>query len=144
MTTGNPTRGIRNNNPGNIRLGQQWQGLSPQQTDPEFCQFIDMAHGVRAIAVIIRNYQKPPPTWPGLKTVRQIISRWAPPADHNDTDAYISHVASLLGVQPDAPIDATDKTVMQVLVRAIVTQENGRDAGSSVTDADILNGVSMP
>ena len=32
-------RGIRNNNPGNIRHSDQWKGLTPEQPDPDFCTF---------------------------------------------------------------------------------------------------------
>ena len=32
-------RGIRNHNPGNIRHGDKWQGLSAEQTDSSFCVF---------------------------------------------------------------------------------------------------------
>lgn len=38
----NSPRGIRNNNPGNIRWGDDWKGLVPkeQRTDKAFCQFV--------------------------------------------------------------------------------------------------------
>ncbi len=41
MTGSNKTRGIRNNNPGNIRWGDDWKGLVPQaqRTVKSFCQF---------------------------------------------------------------------------------------------------------
>ena len=39
-------RGIRNNNPLNIRRGKdQWQGLRAQQTDASFCQFESLDYG---------------------------------------------------------------------------------------------------
>lgn len=40
------TRGLRNNNPGNLRLSKdKWQGLRAVQTDKAFFQFETMAHG---------------------------------------------------------------------------------------------------
>ena len=30
-------RGIRNKNPGNIKLGTAWDGLADEQSDPVFC-----------------------------------------------------------------------------------------------------------
>ena len=32
-------RGIRNKNPGNIKLGTEWDGLASEQSDPTFCIF---------------------------------------------------------------------------------------------------------
>ena len=53
-----PARGERNNNPGNIRHGSKWQGLSAQQTDPSFCQFVSPEYGIRAIYKLLQTYQK--------------------------------------------------------------------------------------
>lgn len=81
------TRGIRNNNPANIRHGSKWKGLREIQTDRSFCQFTGMAWGVRALICLLRTYVKKYK----LKSVRKIIYRWAPPQDHNNTEAYIDY-----------------------------------------------------
>jgi hypothetical protein len=132
-------RGVRNNNPGNIRLGQAWKGLALEQTDSAFCQFTSMAYGTRAIASIMYTYLRKY----GLNTVNQIIHRWAPPEDLNDTSAYVAYVCGVLDVGPDEPIDVTNKDVMAKLIRAIVTQENGAAAATLVSDVDIENGISL-
>ncbi len=51
-------RGIRNNNPLNIRRSKdKWQGLRALQTDTAFCQFETMAYGWRAAFVLLtRTY----------------------------------------------------------------------------------------
>ena len=36
----------------------------------------------------------------GLKTIRGIVSRWAPPKENN-TEAYIRHVSDYTGIGPD-------------------------------------------
>lgn len=82
------TRGIRNNNPANIRRGCKWKGLTEKQTDKEFCQFTTMTWGVRALLVTLRTYVKKY----NLHTVREIITRWAPPSDGNNTEKYIEFV----------------------------------------------------
>ena len=42
-------RGIRNNNPLNIRrTNTVWQGMKEELTDKEFVEFISMAYGYRA------------------------------------------------------------------------------------------------
>jgi hypothetical protein len=118
-----PTRGIRNNNPGNIRKGtDRWQGLAPskQQTDPAFWIFTGAAWGIRAIAVTLRTYQ----TKHGLKTLRAMIGRWAP-ATENATDAYVEDVARRVGESPDAEVSLDDQALLRGVVVAIIRHENG-------------------
>ena len=96
-------RAIRNNNPLNIRRTgrDQWKGLSNLQKDTQFCQFETMEQGWRAVFVLLtRTYYHQH----GLFTIRGIITRWAPPQDHNDTEAYIRNVSRLTGIQPDEPL----------------------------------------
>jgi len=117
-------RGIRNNNPGNIRHGDDWMGLSTEQKDPSFCCFIKPEYGIRAMARILANYQRRY----GIKTVRGIINRWAPPVE-NDTDAYVEHVAEVVGVGPDEKIQV--KSVLALLIPVIILHENGTNPYSS-------------
>ncbi|HCI6723326.1 TPA: structural protein [Klebsiella variicola subsp. variicola] len=120
MTT---PRGIRNNNPGNIRWGDDWQGLvsESQRTDKSFCQFKTPEYGIRAMIIILRNYQRKY----GLSTVSGIIKRWAPP-NENNTLAYINSVAKATGVSPDQRIDTKDSRFMMKLLQAIIQHENGQ------------------
>lgn len=112
-------RGIRNNNPGNIRhSGNRWQGMSAQQTDAAFVQFDSPEYGIRALSKLLDTYSK---TY-GLNTVRGIINKYAP-AVENNTGAYTSAVAAALGVSPDAVIDVQAKKVG--LLQAIIKHENG-------------------
>ena len=92
-------RGIRNRNPGNIRRsGDRWKGLAPLQSDPAFFVFETPLWGIRAMAVILRNYQRRH----GLKSLAQIVGRWAP-AGENDTAGYVAAVSKAMGVEPRAP-----------------------------------------
>ncbi len=127
------TRGIRNNNPGNIRSGSaDWEGMSPTQSDPSFVQFTSPEYGIRAMAVILNTYMNNY----GLDTVSSIINRWAPPSE-NDTAAYISDVAGQMGVDPNQPLDQSN---MPALVSAIITHENGFNP---YTSAQIDQGVAL-
>ena len=137
MSTPSVPRGIRNNNPGNIRLGSPWFGLVPtsQQTDPSFCQFTAPQYGIRAMGKILCTYSDKY----GLKTVQDIINRWAP-ACENDTAAYIANVAKLVGVSPTDSINIHDPNVLAPMVKAIITHENGQQP---YDDATIMSGVSM-
>jgi len=128
------SRGIRNNNPGNIRLSNTtWQGQVPaaQQTDDSFIQFISPEYGIRAIAKIMDSYAAR-----GLNTVQSIINTWAPPTE-NDTNAYVQAVANSMNVDPNAVLSATD---YPALIVAIVEHENGSQPYST---AQIDTGISM-
>jgi hypothetical protein len=114
-------RGIRNNNPGNIRKsGQAWQGLAKEQPDASFFSFSEPVYGIRAMAKILMTYHR---TY-GLNTVRGIIGRWAPPVENN-TGAYVASVAKALKVTQDTRINVFTAAVMLPLLKAIIQHENG-------------------
>jgi len=114
-------RGIRNRNPGNIRKsGDRWKGLAPLQTDPAFSVFETPVWGIRALAVILRNYQKRY----GLKSLAQLIGRWAP-ATENDTAGYLAAVSKEMGIGPRDHLDLADRGTLRALVAAIIHHENG-------------------
>lgn len=132
------TRGIRNNNPGNIEKGKDaWQGLAKEQPDARFCTFTDPVFGIRAICRILLNYKRA-----GVNSVARIIARWAPPGE-NKTDAYVSAVAAGVGVSANEIIDIDSAQVMLPLVKAIITHENGSNPypDSVIRDAMRLAGV---
>lgn len=134
MTTGTP-RGERNNNPGNIRLSAtRWQG-QVDGADPAFVTFDTPESGIRALAKLLKNYQ----TLYGLRTVRTIINRYAPPSENN-TSAYVAAVSAAMGVSPDAAIDLNNAGTLQQLVAAVITHENGRNTYAAST---IAAGVSL-
>jgi hypothetical protein len=114
-------RGVRNRNPGNIRRSRdRWKGLAPLQLDPEFCVFEAPIWGIRAMAVILRNYQRRH----GLRTVAQIIGRWAPPTE-NQTSAYVGAVAKAVGLSSRAVVDLADRAKLHALIAGIIHHENG-------------------
>ena len=124
-------RGIRNNNPGNIDYNERnpWQGLDKQKpSDGRFCRFMGPEWGIRAITKVVRNYAKrdgtPGVGGKGIDTVQEIINRWAPPVE-NDTGAYVSQVAKVVGVSPTEPLNLDDDLIMAKLVTAIIWHENG-------------------
>ena len=120
-------RGIRNNNPLNIRRSKdQWQGLRAVQTDPSFCQFETLEYGWRAaFKLLTRTYYH---TY-RLFTIRAIINKWAPP-NENKTEAYIKNVSRLTGIGPDEPIGIpSDKPARWMLLGiAMAIQENGMES----------------
>ena len=114
-------RGIRNNNPLNIRIGNVWLGEVANPTDNEFEQFVSMFYGLRAGFILLRRYIRRY----HLTTVPNIISRWAPGSENN-TVKYIDTVCQLSGIAPDAQIDYGDEETLVNLVDAMVLVECGQ------------------
>ena len=119
-------RGIRNNNPLNIRRSKdQWQGMKKTQSDSSFCQFETFEDGWRAAFVLLTRtyYHKY-----RLYTIRAIVSKWAPPGENN-TEAYIRNVARLTGIAPDEPLGIpSEHPARWMLVgAAMAIQENGTE-----------------
>lgn len=124
-------RGLKNCNPGNLRRTKdRWQGLRPQQTDKEFFQFTDMAHGYRAMMITLQNYVRKH----GCRTMASIIKRYAPPTENN-TSAYLAYVCNEMGVPTTYEPDLHDKATMCALVSAMSRMENGADANPDEVEA---------
>jgi hypothetical protein len=136
------TRGVRNNNPGNIDRGQDWQGLATpaemtkeQKAEKRFAVFRSPEYGIRALVKLLQTYQ----TKHGLRTIRGIINRWAPPAE-NDTGAYARAVAKAVGVGVDDPVDMGNRETAAALVAAIIAHEN---AGFRYSAAVLDKGLAL-
>lgn len=129
------SRGLRVNNPGNIRISPTpWHGKVTPSRDSEFETFDTMENGVRAMTRLILTYHQKY----GLNTISDIITRYAPPSE-NATDAYIHAVSDAVGIDPDATLNFTDKTEISSLMSAIINHEQGN---MPLTMAQIDSGVS--
>lgn len=123
-------RGIRNNNPGNIKMTnprQGWSGSVASPTDSTFEQFHYYVYGLRAMAKLIRNNISR-----GYDTPNKLISRWAPASDNNPTSAYVGAVAAALAIGPDDRLNG-DKATVRLLAEVIEEFENGMQV---MTDDD--------
>jgi hypothetical protein len=126
------TRGVRNNNPGNIDYNprNQWQGqLAPDPAiEKRFARFDTAENGIRALAKLILAYRgkdgMPGIGSTGIDTVREVISRWAPGVE-NDTESYIKAVAAGVGAQPNQPIEIRNFRTLIALTTGIIKHENG-------------------
>ena len=127
-------RGIRNNNPLNIRIGNTWLGEEPEPTDPSFEQFVSMQYGVRAACVLLRRYIR----HYKRTTIPAIIAAWAP-ASENNTETYVAYVCRYLSISPDMPIKYEDKDTICRLVQAMCLVENGQP----ISDDIISKGYDM-
>ncbi|EOS17499.1 MULTISPECIES: hypothetical protein [Parabacteroides] len=117
-------RGIRNNNPGNIRNSERndWKGevSKADKKDQVFEEFETMSDGVRAMMRLLQKYQRSY----NLHTVKEIVERWAP-RNENDTAAYVRTVCKEMQMPECCGLDLTDKGTMCALVDAMCYVENG-------------------
>ena len=128
------SRGIRNNNPGNIRItSNNWKGKLPKDrnTDGAFEQFENLSWGIRALLRdLTTKIEKR-----DLGTIRKIIAVYAPP-NENNTEAYIQRVAAIAGIGPDTPLDASKATITK-LAQGIIVIENRASDRHLITIRDI-------
>ena len=117
-------RGIRNNNPLNIRRSKdQWKGMAEIQNDSAFVQFKSLKWGWRAAFYLLTRtyYHKY-----RLYTIRSIVNKWAPPSENN-SKAYVENVSRLTGIDPDEALGIPSEKPQRwiALGVAMAIQENG-------------------
>lgn len=122
------TRGVRNNNPGNIIYGAYARSLGATGQDVDgFAIFPDAATGLRAINSNLQNYGGK-----GINTPSGIAHRWST----TDQDAYTQRLAGLFGGDPNKKLNMNDPAVLNALRNGIILQENG----SNPYGAEMLGG----
>lgn len=112
-------RGIRNNNPGNLR---SW-GDTPRVDG--FARFATPEAG---LAAMIKNLQVQQSKH-GLNTIAGIIGKWAPSSE-NETGSYVNSIAKQTGFGAHQPLDLTDKRTVAPLISSMIRHE-GNSAGYS-------------
>lgn len=132
------TRGIRNNNPGNIRVSKdKWEGMTGD--DGAFVIFDSPESGVRALGKNLLSYGRQ-----GYDSIEKIINRWAPP-NENDTQAYIDSVVAATGIPATQSLDLSDPDTLSSLAQAISFHETGSRYNPEVYQKGVaraLNGIS--
>ena len=134
------SRGIRNNNPGNIRHNEKnkWQGLAEEQNDKEFVQFKSMAFGIRALARTLITYQDKY----GIRTIRDFVARYAPEKENN-TANYKACVCGISGFSEDQLLDFHEYEEIEPVIRGILFIENGSDNYKTFIQDDIDAGLTL-
>lgn len=122
--------GIRNNNPLNIRIGNDWVGEGVADNN-QFEGFISPEYGIRAGVKILQSYQRR-----GMDTLAEIISTWAPP-NENNTQQYIVSVSGRAGLTPETIINSSHYAS---LISAMIWHENGENPYSIET---IQKGIAL-
>lgn len=118
LGTNNP-RGVRNNNPGNIKIGNSaWQGKIPvaNNTDGVFEQFVSFPYGTRAMIKLLQNYIAQ-----GRDTPTKIIQFW-----DIGNPTYTAYLIAQTGFSANQVLTG-DKPTLKKLSQAIARFENGVD-----------------
>jgi hypothetical protein len=131
---GGLVRGLRNNNPGNLRATSANQ---PQDSDG-FRIFPTMDEGIEHANNQLNIYA----TRDGINTISGIVSKWAP-KNENDTAAYIASVSKQTGItDPNAQLTEGDRASVLSAMFRHETNSLAPDA-SSVADALSLRGSTV-
>lgn len=121
---GKMSRGLRNNNPGNIRPVSR-----NQPNDGSFAIYSTPEEGWGALGRQLKGYANA-----GLDNVASIISKYAPPSDNNPTGAYIQSVTANMSKRLGSDVgaltrlDLSDPRVLKALMQSITEHENFRGA----------------
>lgn len=125
--------GLRNNNPGNLRTGDNWLGSVGENKG--FVVFSEIKYGIRAMAIdLIGDVFVD-----GNDTIRKLITEYAPPSENNTT-AYINNVVAYTGIGADQKL-TNDKETVKKLIRAIMNVELGKSYSALVSDSQIDEGL---
>lgn len=102
------SRGLENRNPGNIRQSRVRYKARCALRAIRSSSSSNRRHGATGP---FSYCSTPTAGGHGLRSLREMISRWAPPSE-NRTEAYIRAVADDTGIDPDEPINTRDRKTM--------------------------------
>lgn len=131
------SRGIRNNNPGNLNFAGQKGATLETGPNARFASFPTMLEGIAALDRQVMLYLKR-----GKNTIDQIIDIYAPSSDGNNTSAYKSYLSQYTGLGTNERIDGSNVQVIRKLIQGIINHENGA-AASAVSGDDVMRALAM-
>lgn len=153
--TASEPMGERDFNPLDIRPvdpPDAWDGqVRVQHTgDGSFAVFESYAYGLRAAAILLRNYKRlhgidalvgPD----GISGEDGVITRWSPEFDHNATQAYVDRVSALTGFAATEVIDLEHGPTVAALIHAMTRVELGLSDSDPLpyTPADMAQALSL-
>ncbi|ELO4275262.1 lytic transglycosylase domain-containing protein, partial [Escherichia coli] len=104
------SRGIRNNNPGNLNFAGQKGATLESGPNARFASFPTMLEGIAALDRQVMLYLKR-----GKNTIDQIIDIYAPSSDGNNTSSYKSYLSQYTGLGVKEKIDGSNFEIMRKL-----------------------------
>ncbi|EBH7877696.1 TPA: lytic transglycosylase domain-containing protein [Escherichia coli] len=131
------SRGIRNNNPGNLNFAGQKGATLESGPNARFASFPTMLEGIAALDRQVMLYLKR-----GKNTIDQIIDIYAPSSDGNNTSSYKSYLSQYTGLGVKEKIDGSNFELMRKLIQGIINHENGA-AARAVNGDDVMRALAM-
>lgn len=131
------SRGIRNNNPGNLNFAGQKGATLESGPNARFASFPTMLEGIAALDRQVMLYLKR-----GKNTIDQIIDIYAPSSDGNNTSSYKSYISQYTGLGVKEKIDGSNFELMRKLIQGIINHENGA-AARAVSGDDVMRALAM-
>ncbi|EER2607867.1 TPA: lytic transglycosylase domain-containing protein, partial [Escherichia coli] len=131
------SRGIRNNNPGNLNFAGQKGATLESGPNARFASFPTMLEGIAALDRQVMLYLKR-----GKNTIDQIIDIYAPSSDGNNTSSYKSYLSQYTGLGVKEKIDGSNFELMRKLIQGIINHENGA-AARAVSGDDVMRALAM-
>ncbi|AJJ70072.1 hypothetical protein [Yersinia pseudotuberculosis] len=125
--SGQDALGVRNNNPGNLRVAPNSTGKNGG-----FSTFANPQEGIAALARQLQLYGDR-----GNNTLSGILHTYAPSTENN-TQGYINAVSGATGANPYERLNLHSPEVLKKLVTSIIGHENGYQPYSS---GDIDDGI---
>ncbi|MGK4477248.1 lytic transglycosylase domain-containing protein [Yersinia enterocolitica] len=130
-------RGLRNNNPGNLKFAGQRGATLEDGPNARFARFPSMVEGIAALDRQVMLYLKR-----DKNTIDKIIDIYAPSSDGNNTSAYKSYLSRYTGLGLNEKINSSNIYTIQKLIQGIINYENGLAAGV-ISGEDILKAMAM-
>lgn len=131
------SRGIRNNNPGNLNFAGQKGATLESGPNARFASFPTMLEGIAALDRQVMLYLKR-----GKNTIDQIIDIYAPSSDGNNTSSYKSYLSQYTGLGVKEKIDGSNFELMRKLIQGIINHENGA-AARAVSGDEVMRALAM-
>ncbi|MDE9536107.1 lytic transglycosylase domain-containing protein [Xenorhabdus bovienii] len=133
---GKTPRGIRNNNPGNLNFAGQRGAVKEGGENGRFAVFSTMQEGIAALYRQLQLY-----FGRGINTISSIVKKYAPVADGNKVDAYITVLTRKLGIDANQKIDTANVQQIIDLMEGIIRHENG---AGYINRNDIIMSLPQP
>lgn len=88
-------------------------------------QYLSREDGLMGVGERVLRYNNAPDRGWNAQTLRQMVDIYAPASDRNNPAAYAAFLGKRLGVDPNAPVNFRDPTILAGLIQSMPVMEHG-------------------